>query len=117
MKTRLHPCGPLAAPVLAAFTEQHSHHDRDTIACYLAGATFLYTTGGKHSKKGIDAYTLVAEDVLGQLHAAGYLSFDGGWYTLAHKQPIDLNESPTEAQLAALLAQYDDSSHEHVLWV
>ena len=77
-------CSPLADAALKAF-EQREHHDKHTLACHFASAAFLRTRTGKRS--GMNAYTTVAEDVLGRLEEAGLLvRTETGWFTLPTTQ-------------------------------
>jgi hypothetical protein len=61
------------------FTAENRHHNITTIAHFMAGAAFVKTPGGKGNT--LDAYRLVAADVLGSLVEDGRLKRDGvGWY-------------------------------------
>jgi hypothetical protein len=68
---------PLSAFVLSAFTAEKRHHDSTTIAHFMAGATSV--PGSKAN--GMEAYLVVAKDVLGCLVQDGRLEVDpAGWY-------------------------------------
>jgi hypothetical protein len=70
---------PLSDFVLSAFTPENGHHDKTTIACFMAGATFISIP--KSKKNAMEAYLLVAADVLGCLVEDGRLQVDPvGWH-------------------------------------
>jgi len=72
---------PLSDFVLSAFTPEHSHHDKTTIACFMAGATTIRVP--KSKMDGMQAYILVAEDVLDCLVQDGRLQVEPtGWYVV-----------------------------------
>ena len=74
------PKNPLADVIIGAFRIRE-HHDKHTLACYLAGASVLKTRSG--SRGGMSAYTKVAEDLLGRLEDSGLLTrSSGNWYVL-----------------------------------
>jgi hypothetical protein len=60
--------------VLSAFTPEKGHHDKNTVATFLAGATSIRIP--KSKKNAVAAYTLVAEDVLGCLVDDGRLQVE-----------------------------------------
>jgi hypothetical protein len=72
---------PLSDFVLSAFTPEKGHHDKHTIAAFLAGATSVRIPNS--NKNAMAAYTLVAEDVLGRLVDDGRLQVErDGWYVV-----------------------------------
>ena len=80
-QTHATPKNPLADVVLSAF-QVREHHDKHTLACFLAGATFLKTSSG--SRGGMGAYEKVAQDLLGRLEDSGLLTrSSSNWYVLS----------------------------------
>jgi hypothetical protein len=72
---------PLSDFVMSAFTPEHEHHDRITIACFMAGASTLRIPNSEAD--GMDVYILVAEGVLGCLVEGGRLQLDAaGWHVV-----------------------------------
>lgn len=72
---------PLTDFVLKAF-EDANVHDSSTLAVRLAGCSTLKVPRSK--KDGIQAYELVAQDVLGVMLATGHLvQTESGWFKLA----------------------------------
>lgn len=73
---------PLSDFVLSAFTPEKDHHDKTTIAHFMSDAAYIHVPNSKEN--GMEAYLLVAEDVLGCLMQDGRLKIEpDGWYAVA----------------------------------
>jgi hypothetical protein len=74
---------PLSDFVMSAFTEEKKYYDTTTIAAFLSGTSGIVRAKKGSEKNVMDAYRLVAEDVLGCLKGDGRLELNPrGWYVV-----------------------------------